>query len=225
MRTTFLLIGLLVSSAIFAQNNSTLGFQLHGFLPTGDLKKDASEIWGGGFGVDAAFQIKESPIYIGASFSFTRYGSKLRKGYHNENFPDVRFRYQNEFLQFAPLIRIKPETNSRILPYIDFTFGTSYIYTRGRIYDRDIDEVVDNFFELDDFVFTYGLGGGVEFIIDETVSIDVFIKNNFSTRGEYLTPNTIQYDTDIEGYQLDVQQSRFNSLTFGIGVKLLLRKM
>lgn len=225
MRTTFLLIGLLVSSALFAQHNSTLGFQLQGFLPNGELKKDASEIWGGGFGIDAAFQIKESPIYVGASFNFNRYGSKLRKGYHNEFLPDVRFRYHNEFVEFAPLIRFKPETNSRILPYMDFSFGTRYIYTRARVFDRDIGEVVDEFFELDDFVLTYGLGGGLEFLVNEVFSIDVFIRNNFSSRGKYLTPNTIQYDTEIEGYQLDVQQSRFNSLTFGIGIKLLLREM
>lgn len=225
MKTTFLLIGLLVSSALFAQGNSTVGFQFQGFLPSGELKKDASEIWGGGFGFEAAFQIKESPIYVGAALNFTRYGSKVRKGYHNEFLSDVRFRYHNEVIQFAPLIRIKPETNTRILPYMDFTFGTSYIYTRARVFDRDIDEVVDEFFELDDFVLTYGFGGGIEFIVNEAVSIDVFIKSNFSTRGEYLTPNTIQYDSDIEGYQLDVQQSRFNSLTFGIGLKLLLREM
>lgn len=225
MRTTFLLIGLLVSSALFAQHNSTIGFQFQGLLPTGELKKDASEIWGGGFGMDVAFQIKESPIYLGATMNFNRYGSKLRKGYHNENLPDVRFRYHNEVIQFAPLIRFKPETNTRILPYVDFSFGTSYIYTRGRVYDRDINEVVDEFFELDDFVFTYGLGGGIEFLLNEAVSLDIFIRNNFSSRGEYLTPNTIQYDPEIEGYQLDVQQSRFNTFTFGIGVKLLLREM
>jgi len=225
MRTIFLLIGLLVTPLLFAQNNSTIGFHLNGFLPSGELRKDASEIWGGGFGAEVAIQVRESPIYIGGTFNFTRYGSKVRKGYHNENLPDVRFRYHNEVMQLAPMIRFKPETYTRLMPYADFTFGTSFIYTRARVYDRDLDEVVDEFFEIDDFAFTYGLGAGLEFIVSEAISLDLFIRSNFSSRAEYLTPDTIQYDEEIEGYQLDVQQSRFNSLMFGVGIKLLLREL
>ncbi|WP_141719792.1 hypothetical protein [Roseivirga misakiensis] len=224
MRTTLLLIGLLVSPLLFAQNNSTIGLKLHGFLPTGELKQDASEIWGGGFGSEIALQIKESPIYVGGAFNFTRYGSKVRKGYHNIDFQDVRYRYHNEVMELAPLIRFKPETYTRFMPYVDFTFGTSMIYTRARVFDREIDEVVDTFFELTDFVFSYGLGAGLEYLIDETFSLSLFAKSNFSSRGEYLTPNTIQYDQEIEGYQLDIQQSRFNSFFFGLGLNIILRE-
>lgn len=225
MRTTLIITGLFFSSLLFAQNNSTIGFHLHGFLPTGELKRDASEIWGGGFGVEAAFQIKESPIYFGGLFDFTRYGSEVRVGFHSESLPDVRFRHHNEMLRLMPFIRVKPETETRFMPYMDFTFGTSYVYTRARVYDRDIDEVVDQFSQLDDFVFSYGLGGGIEYILDEAISLDFHIRNTFSTRGDYLTPRNITYDSEIEGYQLNVQQSRFNSLTFGFGIKLLIGEM
>ncbi|MFY0592463.1 hypothetical protein [Roseivirga sp.] len=224
MRTTLLLIGLLVSPLLLAQNNSTIGFSMHGFLPTGELKQDASEIWGGGFGTEVAFQIKESPIYLGGTFSFTRYGSKVRKGYHNIDFQDVRYRYHNEMMQLAPLIRFKPETYTRFMPYADFTFGTNLIYTRARVFDREIDEVVDNFFEIEDFVLSYGLGAGLEYLINESISLNLFVRRNFSSRGEYLTPDTIQYDEEIEGYQLDIQQSRFSSLVFGIGLNIILRE-
>ncbi len=225
MRTTFLLFGLLFSSLLFAQNNSTVGVHFHGFLPTGELKRDASEIWGGGFGMEAAFQIKESPIYLGGTLDFTRYGSEVRKGFHSESLQDVRFRHHNEMVRLMPFVRVKPETDSRFMPYADFTFGAGYIYTRARVYDRDIDEVVDQFTQIDDYVFTYGLGGGIEYIIDEAVSLDFFVKYAYSTRSDYLTPKTITYDPDIEGYQLDVQQSRFNALTFGFGLKILIGEL
>lgn len=225
MRTTLIIIGLFASSFLFAQNNSTIGFSLHGFLPTGELQRESPEIWGGGFGMEAAFQINESPIYLGGVLDFTRYGSQVRKGFHNPELPDVRYRHHNEMARLLSLVRIKPETQSRFLPYADFNFGFSYVYTRARIFDREFDEVVDEFFELDDFVFTYGFGGGLEYIINESVSLDFQFRSTYSTRGAYLTPNTIQYDPDAENYQLDIQHSRFNSITFGFGVKLLLREM
>lgn len=225
MRTTLLIIGLFITSLLSAQNNSTIGFSLHGFLPTGELKREASEIWGGGFGMEAAFQINESPIYLGGALDFTRYGSKVRKGFHNADLPDVRYRHHNEMLRLLSIVRIKPETQTRFLPYADFNFGYSYVYTRARVFDREFDEVVDEFFELDDFVFTYGFGGGIEYVIDEAISLDFHFRSTYSTRGDYLTPNTIQYDPDTENYNLDIQHSRFNSITFGFGVKLLLREM
>lgn len=225
MRTTLVILALLTSSAVFGQNNSTLGFQLHGFLPVGELKRDATEIWGAGFGTDIALQIKDSPVYLGAMFDFTRYGSRVRKGFHSTELPDVRYRHHNEMIRILPMVRIKPETKGRVMPYMDFHLGGAYVMTRARVYDRDIDEVVDTFVELDDFALNYGLGGGLEFILDEYVSLDLFVRSSFSSRAEYLTPKTIQYDPAAQSYQLSVQQSRFNSLTFGFGVKLLLREM
>jgi len=225
MRATLLIVGLFITSLLSAQNNSTIGFQLHGFLPTGELKRESSEIWGGGFGMEGAFQINESPVYLGGVFDFTRYGSKVRKGFHSSALPDVRYRHHNEMSRLLSLVRIKPETLSRLMPYADFNFGFSYVYTRARIFDREFNEVVDEFFELDDFLFTYGFGGGLEYIISESVSLDLHFRKTYSNRGSYLTPNTIQYDPDNENYQLDIQQSRFNSITFGFGVKLLLREM
>ncbi|MFT7150969.1 MAG: opacity protein-like surface antigen [Nonlabens sp.] len=225
MRATLLIVGLFITSLLSAQNNSTIGFQLHGFLPTGELKRESSEIWGGGFGVEGAFQINESPVYLGGVFDFTRYGSKVRKGFHSSALPDVRYRHHNEMSRLLSLVRIKPETLSRLMPYADFNFGFSYVYTRARIFDREFDEVVDEFFELDDFLFTYGFGGGLEYIISESVSLDLHFRKTYSNRGSYLTPNAIHYDPDIENYQLDIQQSRFNSITFGFGVKLLIREM
>lgn len=225
MRTTIILLALFISSAAFGQNNSTLGFHLHGFIPTGELKRDASEIWGGGFGTDIALQIKDTPIFLGAALDFTRYGSRVRKGFHSTELPDVRYRHHNEMIRILPLIRIKPETKGRFMPYMDFHLGGAYLMTRARIYDRDIDEVIDNFVEFDDFALNYGLGGGLEFIIDEHLSLDLHMRSAFSSRAEYLTPRTIRYDPIAETYQLSIQQSRFNSITFGFGIKLLLSEL
>lgn len=224
MRRLFTLLILISSSSLLAQNNSTIGFQIHGFLPTGELKRDAPDIWGAGFGFEAAFQVNESPIYFGGIFDFTRYGSEVRKGFFNAALPDVRYRHHNEMTRLLSLVRIKPETNTRFLPYADFQFGVGFIYTRARVFDRDFGEVIDRFFEVNDFAFTYGLGGGLEYLLEEHVSIDFHVKANFSGRAEYLTPQTIRYDPDIEGYDLNIQQSRFNAITFGFGLKFLIRE-
>lgn len=218
----FLTSILLIFICQISYGQSTLGFNLNGFIPIGELKKDSPEIWGGGFSVDIAAQLKDSPIHMGGLMSFTRYGSEVREGDHGPNFGDIRVRRNNELGTMLGFARIKPIISGKLQPYADFYTGFSYIYTRANYRDSSLNEPFDSVLDLNDFVFNYGVGGGLEIFIHEILSFDINFRLLRSSRANYLTPESVVYDTVNEAYQMDIRNSRFNHLNIGFGIKILL---
>ena len=209
----------IISTSLKAQG--IVGFSLQGFVPAGELKQDSPDIWGGGFSLEVGYKLPNAPILVGANFDAIRYGSELRRGFHGLPLGNVRFRRNFEAVRFLPFVRIQPDQSSKILPYGDFYTGFSYILTRAVIRERGLD-LIDNYIELDDIVFSYGFGGGLELMLDEHVSLDFNVRYIRSGRARYLTAADVRFNRDTEFYDLDVQNSRFNAITFGIGVKVIL---
>ncbi|PIQ47447.1 MAG: hypothetical protein COW03_15080 [Cytophagales bacterium CG12_big_fil_rev_8_21_14_0_65_40_12] len=165
-----------------AQAQSTLGFNLNGFLPIGELKKDSPEIWGGGFSLDIAVKLKDSPIHVGGRFDVTRYGSEVREGFHGPDLGDIRVRRNNELLGFLGFARVKPLISGNFQPYVDFLGGFNYIFTRSHYRDSAVDEPFDSFIDINDFVLSYGAGGGLEIFLNEILSLDLSFRAVRSSR-------------------------------------------
>lgn len=219
----FLLISaslLLFYSAGIAQ--STFGLNLNGFAPSGDFKRDSPELWGGGFGMEVAVQLNNSPIHVGGQLNFIRYGSELRNGWHGPDLGDVRVRRNNGIINTLAFVRVKPPVRGTIQPYVDFLAGSSYIYTRATFRDGALQEEFASHRDLGDFSFNYGLGGGVEIFLDEYVSLDFRMKALRGSRADYLTPRSVTYNHEFEGYDLNIKNAKIEYLSFSIGVKLLL---
>ncbi|MGK0488688.1 MAG: hypothetical protein ACJAXB_001873 [Candidatus Endobugula sp.] len=220
---------LILASLLFCcfsvHSQSTLGFNLNGFIPVGELKKDSPEIWGGGFSVDFAAQMKDSPIHLGGLMSVTRYGSEVRKGDHGPNLRDVRVRRNNELISMLGFIRLKPTVSGSFQPYADFLTGFSYIFTRAHYRDNSLNEPFDSVMDINDFVFNYGAGGGIEIFIDEYISFDISLRALRSSRANYLTSESVAYDIDNEVYHMEIRRSRFNHVTIGFGIKILFSEL
>ncbi len=196
-----------------------MGINLQSFLPTGELKNDAPEIWGGGFAITGAFNLRQSPIFLGGTLDFTRYGSEVRDGWHGQALGDIRHRRQNEMTRFLGFIRVSPDCDAGFYPYVDFLAGLNYVYTRSILRDSPLRDAFDSFFDWDDFSFTYGLGLGMEIPLDDDILLDINFRSLTSNRTRYLTPQSVTYDRGSETYILDIKQSRFDSFSLGIGLK------
>jgi hypothetical protein len=201
---------------------STLGLNLNGFAPSGDFKQDSPELWGGGFGMEVAVQINNSPIHVGGQLNFIRYGSELRDGWHGPELGDVRVRRNNEIFNTLAFVRVKPPVKGTIQPYVDFLTGFSYIYTRANFRDGPLQEEFASYKDLGDFSFNYGLGGGFEIFLDEYVSLDFRMKALKGSRADYLTSRSVTYNHELEGYDLNIKNARIDYLSFSFGVKVLL---
>ncbi len=195
------------------------GVSFHTFLPTGELKQDSPQIWGAGFNIQGAYNINQSPVYIGGYLDFTRYGSEVRDGWHGQVLGDIRHRRHNEITRLLTFVRLAPDCNTGFYPYADFMAGVNYVYTRSILRDSALRSSFDNYTDLDDFSFTYGIGAGIEIPLDELILLDINFKSLKSSRTEYLTPSNVNYDSQSQSYLVDISQSRFDSFTFGIGLK------
>jgi opacity protein-like surface antigen len=221
----FLLFSVFLFLGFYAQSQSTIGLNLNGFLPMGELKKDSPEIWGGGFSLDVAVQLKDSHFHIGGLFDFIRYGSEVRDGYHGPDLGDVRVRRNNELMSLLGFIRIKPPVSGKVQPYVDFLGGFNYIFTRSNYRDSSLDEPFDSVLDLNDFTLSFGSGGGIEIFLNDIIGLDLSFRALRSSRAKYLTPQSVTYNTDENYYEFDIQKARFNHLSFGVGFKFLLKSV
>lgn len=204
---------------------STFGFNLDAFVPSGDLRQDSPEIWGGGFGMEVAIQLNNSPIHVGGQFNFLRYGSEVRDGWHGPDLGDVRVRRNNEVFNTLGFVRLKPPVKGRIQPYVDFLTGFSYIYTRSKFRDSALEEEFAQDKDLGDFSFNYGLGGGFEIFLDDFVSLDFRMKSLKGSQADYLTAKSVTFNTEFDDYDITIKNSKFNYLSFSIGIKVLLSSL
>jgi len=218
-KVIFILTLVLTSASVKAQG--IVGFSLQGLAPIGELRQDSPDIFGGGFSFEAGYKLPNAPILVGASMGAFRYGSELRKGDHGEFWGDVRWRRNFEAYRLLPFVRLQPSQSRKILPYGDFYAGITYVTTRATIRERGLD-LIDSFTDLNDVVFSYGFGGGIEIMVSEFVSLDLNMKYLKSGRAQYLTPSDVSYDRVDNIYDFDIQNSRFNTLSFGLGVKVVL---
>lgn len=204
-------------TSLSAQN--TMGLNFQAVFPTGELKTDSPEIWGGGVALTGAFNIKQSPIYLGGTIDFSRYGSEVKDGWHGTIMGDYRHRRQFEMSRLLGFIRVSPDCDAGFFPYVDFTAGVNYVYTRSILRTSAVNEPFDRYLDIDDFSFTYGLGAGIEIPLGNEVLLDLNFKTLKSGKMEYLTPASVNYDREQEAYVLDIQNSRLDNFTISFGIK------
>ena len=204
-----------------ALSQSTMGINLQGFLPTGELKKDAPEIGGGGFGFEGTFTIKQSPFHVGGLLEFNHFGSHVREGYHGPDLGDVRVKRNFETYKLMGVFRFKPNCGENIFPYFDLLLGAGNIFTRTNIRESFLEEPIETYFDMDKWAFMYGIGIGNEFFLSDKLILDVFFRTIKSSRIEYLSPKSIQFDPSTDWYNFEVKSSAFDHINFGVGIKFL----
>jgi opacity protein-like surface antigen len=199
---------------------SYAGINLSGFIPTGELKREASEIWGASFGFEATTRIKNSPLYFGAQLDLTCFGSELRNGYHGADLGNVRFRRQFEMIRLIAILRVKPEFDLPIHPYFDLYLGGGNIYSRSVIRESFFDDPIDSYVDHHHWSAMYGLGLGYSIFLSDEFTIDLSIRSMRSGRVQFLSPESTYYNEQTEQYELTLQSSAFTHLNFGLGVKI-----
>lgn len=219
MKKTFYTLILFISISHLAVAQSTVGINFQGFLPTGELKKDAPEIGGGGLGLEGIFTIKQSPLHLGGIFEYNHFGSQVKEGYHGPDLGDVRVKRNFETLKLMGVIRFKPNCGENIFPYFDLQLGAGNIYTRTNIRASQFEEPFETYFDMNQWAFMYGFGVGNEFFLSETIILDIFFRTIKTNRIEYLSPSSIAFDSNSNWYNFEVKSSAFDHINFGLGLK------
>jgi hypothetical protein len=178
--------------------------------------------WGMNF--EGAYQVPNTPIFVGASAFYGLHDSHLDKSSYVDNSGQtMRVRTNHNHIQANAFVRVQPELEWPVHPYLEGVAGMNWFYTRETIRPRLFDEVFDATSLFGSSAFFYGAGGGIMIPIPETiVRIDLRAQYLRGGRAEYLLQNDIQWDSVAEQLNLNPRNSITNMLTFRLGVQIYL---
>lgn len=193
MRHLVIFISLILLSVPVAAQFVSLGFSAG--LPQNEFRENTDAT---GFGGDLTFGLpfqKGVPIYFGLDFNYLVYGSnrqeedlvaeiRLNNTVINQLVVPLEIVNTNSIFGTHALIRAQAPFEM-IQPYIEGLIGFRYVSTNTKILDRSEDsrysdqdtDVIVRKTVLDDWIFSYGYGGG--FMIKVAPKFFVDLRANF----------------------------------------------
>ncbi len=211
----------------------SIGFSLG--LPQGDFKENTDATgFGGDLSIAFPFQ-KGTPVYLGLDINYMIYG---RNAQNHDLFATINDQNGNELARLDIPLRVV-NTNSifgthafvrgvipleMIQPYGEALFGFRYISTNTKILDRSDDrrwateddsDVISRETVLDDWILSYGFGGGFLIKIAPKAFIDLRVNYFKGQRAEYYDgSDTESWDVTFSGTNFDEATVSGDDLTF-----------
>jgi hypothetical protein len=214
-----------------------LGFMV-GF-PQGEFKDNikATGIGGGG---EFAYSPKSVPLGIGASLGYMVYGRESRREPFSTTIPDVTVEVvtTNNIMMGHLFLRVQNK-KGMLQPYMDGLVGFNYLFTDTEIKNINRPEYgeIASSTNLDDAVFSYGIGGGLMMKVytgnvfkDSTKTdkkgqrkkysllIDLRMRYTIGGEAEYLKKGSIRRENSKVSY--DIIKSKTDLLITQIGIIL-----
>ncbi|MDE0470331.1 MAG: hypothetical protein OXH57_00190 [Ekhidna sp.] len=203
----------------------SIGFSLG--LPQNNFKENTDAT---GFGGDLSFAMplqRGIPVYLGLDINYMIYGSNARNedltaSVNNQSGAtlatlNIPLRIINTNSLFGTHLFVRSAAPfSLIQPYGEVLFGFRYISTNTKIRDRsdnmrwatnDDSDVIARVTVLDDWILSYGFGGG--FLVKLSSSIFLDLRSDFFTgqRAKY-------YDgSDTESWEVTFSGTNFDDAT------------
>lgn len=212
----------------FGWVNFGLGLQLS--YPMGDYKKayDKTSV---GIGGNIGYQFRDVPLQVGFDGAYMIYGSNTERRPWSSTIPNVYLDVTTNYsFSFGHLYaRVQP-SQGVIKPYVEGLFGFNYLATTTEVDNShyDEDENIASTTNFDDFVMSYGLGGGaqialISFPMDFTTRkgqllLDLGVKYIFGGEAEYLPDNGLRVENGQVYYS--PRKSKTDIVTARIGVEL-----
>lgn len=227
MKRIILLICAFFSFILAEAQMASLGFSLG--LPQNDFKKNTDATgFGGDLSLAFPFQ-KGTPVYLGLDLNYMIYGRNAR---NEDLFASVTAQDGTELARLDIPLRIVNTSSlfgthafirgviplESIQPYGEVLFGFRYMSTNTKILDRSPDgrwsgdaedDVISRATVLDDWILSYGFGGG--FLIKVAPSVFIDLRANFfkGQRAEYFDGE----DTESWEVSFSGDPSTFDSAT------------
>jgi len=143
-------------------------FSFASAFPKGEFR-DHLDKDGLGFSLLFGYRLNDSPVIIGADFTYIIYGSESRNEYF-DNIPDVLVNVENtnNIVQGLAFLRLQPERHAAFRPYADLLFGFNYLFTETSIQDADSwdwDDEIASDVNFSDTSLVYGFGAGTQILL------------------------------------------------------------
>jgi hypothetical protein len=230
---------LVVAPPVQAQYKYQGGLSFMLGFPQGEFKDNvnATGIGGGG---EFAYSPKSIPLGMGASLGYMLYGRERRREPFSTTIPDVTVEVvtTNNIMLGHLFLRVQ-NRKGVLQPYMDGLVGFNYLFTDTKIknINKSDDGEIASSTNLDDVVFSYGIGGGLMMKVytgnvfkDSTKTdregqrkkysllIDLRMRYISGGEAEYLKKGSIRREDGKVSY--DIIKSKTDLLTAQIGVIL-----
>lgn len=201
---TLLLFIVLSASSLFAQSG---GLNVSVGIPTGEFNHqvDRAAI-GGNLEIFFINPREHFPFTFGIDIGYYNYGYQSDEGrfYNGPYYYDADVSRTNNIVRANAIFRVQPHEYSSLMPYLDMFIGPAYLYTKTSINDRfDGSELAGNV-DKSSWIWNYGIGAGLLIQITgknattgtalDNLYLDLKVRYNMSTEGEYLTESSIKVD-------------------------------
>ena len=196
-------------------------------VPVGDFQDNI--LIAGGITGHFGFSLGESPLSLGVEASYLNYGSEDRM-LPVGGLPDltVGVDTSNDVFLFHGRTRAQKRAG-RVRPYVDGLVGFSYLTTTTSVDAKESCSSLDGSYScsddgdsvtnLDDLVFSAGVGGGVMIGLGKSgnVKLDLSLRYLYGAQATYLTEGGIRW-ADTGPPILDPHRSRTDMLLIGVGI-------
>jgi hypothetical protein len=222
MKKVSLILGFLsFHLTLLAQTQIGFNFQM-GF-PLNEFRENTEAVGVGGNGLLLFPLVEDSPFSLGVDIGSMIYGKNVIRETLNADIKvgnQVIDRLQipleiitnNNIFHSHLVLRAKVPLE-RVQPYLDGMLGFRYIYTRTRILDDsndcrfcttdsegNEDRVITKKTNLDDWIFSYGGGGGLQIVLTEGVNLDFRCIYLLGGRAKYLdAKDTSKWTVEFTG--------------------------
>jgi hypothetical protein len=208
---------LLLLSANYLNAQPSASFYFTSAFPINDYRLFDDEV---GYGGNLEFLFitpsKAKPMGMGVSFSYFTQGLFFATdSYTGETI--LSSNKANNFSNLHLIFQLAP-TGGTVRPYVETFFGGSYIYSCSQIFT--LDYVPVSLF-IDDWAWSYGVGGGFKFLIggDEgggSFYLDLKGRYFMSSDVSVLDRRSIRYANNNFYYEVNETQINFVAVQVGV---------
>lgn len=219
----FLLVYMFITAGAVNAQGFIGTVNVKGGIPTGDFKSTAGNIILPELSFLTMYQLPEFPILVGVEIGYSRYGTNLTKrndvsGAANQS---MRVRRNNNLLSLMGVIRLVPEVNTKMKPFLEGQVGAYHPFTGVNIRETAFSEAFIAGTEFYDWGLAYQGGGGFFLSMGKDTFLEFKLNYIITNRMDYLTKNDAKYlpGGDVEFFP---RRSSFSMLQPSIGVSFFL---
>lgn len=199
-------------------------------IPQGEFAEQVDNL---GYGLTGELLLlspkPKSPIGFGFDIGYYIYGLESRQEPWSYTVPDVYLDVSrtNNLLNFHVLFQVGlPQ--GRIRPYVEGSFGGSYLYTQTSVSGQYNDLEIASTTNYDDWAWSYGIGGGISILLSgdpETqigaIYLDFKGRYLFGSEAVYLKEGSVEISGGQVRYYPRVSKTDLFSLHVGVRAALI----
>jgi hypothetical protein len=221
---------LLASSCLFAQS---AGLNLSVGIPTGEFNHQVDRAAvGGNLEVFFLSPREHFPFTCGIDLGYYNYGYQSDRGlfFDGPYSYDADVERTNNIARFNVIFRVQPYQYTSLMPYLDMFIGPSYLYTKTSITDRATNDELAGNVNKSNWIWNYGFGGGLLIQLTgnntngnpvlNNLYLDLKVRYNMSTLGEYLTESSIKVDPSNGDLYFTPAKTKVEFISVSVGVHL-----